>query len=356
MLDVPTNPADPASAGPWMPAEWDPHERTIMGWPCRRELWGETYWRAKQDYAEVANAIAAFEPVLMIATPGVDAAEARAACGAGVEIVEFPLDDSWLRDCGPIYVRDSKRHRYAVHFRFNAWGEKFHPYDRDAAVGGLVARWLGDRVIPAPIVLEGGSIYVDGTGTLITTEECLLNPNRNPELGREQIEAILRRCLGVHRIVWLGQGLVEDRDTDGHVDLIAAFCSPGRVLLQAVDEDNPNFGRCVENRERLLAAGIDVIDLPFLPYAVVAGERVAAGYLNFYVCNGAVIVPVAGAETDEAALSIIAAAYAGREVIPVSGAVLAYGGGGPHCITQQVPAIETSGAGAGAGAREDRDG
>jgi agmatine deiminase len=339
-----------------MPAEWHPHERTLMGWPCRRELWGETFEQAKRDYAEVANAIAAFEPVLMIANPGDDSAEARAACGAGVEIAELPLDDSWLRDCGPIYVRDAEGRRYAVHFRFNAWGEKFLPYDKDAAVGALVARRLGDGVIPGPMVLEGGSIYVDGAGTLITTEECLLNPNRNPELNREQIEDVLRRLLGAGRIVWLGQGLVEDRDTDGHVDLIAAFCEPGRVLLQAVDEDNPNFERCLENRGRLEAAGIEVIEVPFLPYATVAGEQVAAGYLNFYVCNGAVVVPVAGAETDESALSIIGAAYPGREVVGVPGVVLAYGGGGPHCITQQVPATGSNGAAAEPAAREQPDG
>jgi agmatine deiminase len=338
-----------------MPAEWDRHERTIMGWPTREELWGETFEQAKRDYAAVANAIAAFEPVLMIANPGADAADARAACTAGVEIVELPLDDSWLRDCGPIYVRDGDGRRYAVHFRFNAWGEKFLPYDKDAAVGGLVARRLGDPVIPAPIVLEGGSIYVDGTGTLITTEECLLNPNRNPELSREQIEETLRRFLGIERVVWLGQGLVEDRDTDGHVDLIAAFCDPGRVLLQTVDEDNPNFARCVDNGERLRTAGIEVIELPFLPYATVAGERVAAGYLNFYLCNGAVIVPVAGTESDEAALSIIAGAYPGRDVVPVPGVVLAYGGGGPHCITQQVPATDSSRATEASAAPEERN-
>jgi agmatine deiminase len=320
-----------------MPPEWERHERTIMGWPTRRELWGETIGQARADYAQVANAIAAFEPVLMIANAGADAADARAACGSGVEILELPLDDSWLRDCGPIYVRDAEGRRSAVHFRFNAWGEKFRPYDKDAAVGGLVAEALGDPVVPAPIVLEGGSIYVDDTGTLITTEQCLLNPNRNPELSRAEIEEVLRRYLGVERIVWLGNGLVEDRDTDGHIDLIAAFCGSGRVLLQTVAEDNPNFENCAENRRRLHDAGIEVTELPFLPYATVAGEGVAAGYMNFYLCNGGVIVPVAGAETDEAALMLIQTAYPGREIVPVPGVVLAYGGGGPHCITQQVP-------------------
>jgi agmatine deiminase len=318
------------------PAEWEPHERTLMGWPCRQELWGATLERARADHATVANAIAQFEPVTMIVNPGRDAAAARAACAARVEIAELPLDDSWLRDCGPIYVYRDDGRRLAVHFRFNAWGRKFSPWDRDAAVGRLVAQRLGDEVREAPLVLEGGSIHTDGTGTLLTTEQCLLNPNRNPSLSREQIEDALREHLAAQRIVWLGHGLLEDRDTDGHVDLIAAFTGPGAVLLQAVDRDNPNFENCEQNRERLRAAGIDVVDLPHLPYVRVADEWVAAGYMNFYLCNGAAIVPVCGAETDDDALSIIRRAYPGREVVGVPGAVLAYGGGGPHCITQQV--------------------
>jgi agmatine deiminase len=320
-----------------MPAEWEPHERTIMGWPCRDELWGETLPQARSDYAAVANAIAAFELVTMIANAGADAVAARAACGAGVEVVELPLDDSWLRDCGPIYVRGADRRRYAIHFRFNAWGEKFTPWDHDAEVGALIAGRLGDPVVSAPLVLEGGSICVDGAGGLLTTEECLLNPNRNPTLSRERIEQALDVYLGAGRVLWLGRGLVEDRDTDGHVDLIAAFTRPGQVLLQTVAEDNPNFEHCAENRTRLEAWGIEVVELPFLPYVRVAEELVVAGYMNFYLANGAVIVPVSGADTDEQALAIIAAAYPGREIVGVPGAVLAYGGGGPHCITQQVP-------------------
>jgi len=256
-----------------------------------------------------------------------------------VEILELPLDDSWLRDSGPIYVYDHGGRRVAVHFRFNAWGEKFSPWDRDAAVGRLVAEALGDEVRSAPIVLEGGSITGDGGGTLLTTEQCLLCANRNPDLSRDEIEAALREWLGVRRVVWLADGLIEDRDTDGHVDLIAAFTAPGRVLLQTVPDDNPNHEGCAENAQRLREAGLEIVELPFLPYAEVAGERVAVGYLNLYVCNGAVIVPVCGADSDPGALAVIAAAYPGREVVPVAGAVLAYGGGGPHCITQQVPAL-----------------
>jgi agmatine deiminase len=308
-----------------------------MGWPCRRELWGPALEQARSDYATVANAIAAFEPVTMFATDADDASMARAACTSRVEVTELPLDDSWLRDCGPIYVYSDDGRRVAVHFQFNAWGEKFSPWDRDAAAGGLIARRLGDEVIGAPLVLEGGSIHTDGAGTLLTTEQCLLNANRNPSLSREQIEQALRDHLGVDRIVWLGHGLVEDRDTDGHVDLIAAFVRPGTVLLQVVEPENPNYERCEENRERLRAAGIDVVGLPFLPYAEVADERVAVSYMNFYLCNGAAIVPVSGADTDADALAVIAGAYPDREVVPAPGTVLAYGGGGPHCITQQVP-------------------
>jgi agmatine deiminase len=322
-----------------MPAESEPHERTLMGWPCRRELWGAEMAQARADYATVANAIAAFEPVTMIANPGPDAADARAALSGGVEVVELPLDDSWLRDCGPIYVYDGGS-RVAVHFRFNAWGEKFPPWDRDAAVGGLIAAQLGDPVVGAPIVLEGGSILSNGEGVLLTTEQCLLSPNRNPSLSRAQIEEELIRYLGVSRIVWLGDGLVEDRDTDGHVDLIAAFADASEVLLQTVEPSNPNYSRCEENRARLEAAGFEVVELPFLPYREVAGETVAVGYLNLYVCNRGVIVPVCGADSDSEALEIISRAFAGREVVPVPGAVLAFGGGGPHCITQQVPVLD----------------
>jgi agmatine deiminase len=311
-----------------------------MGWPCRTELWGETMEQARADYAAVANAVAAFEPVTMIANGGEDARLARAACTEAVEIAELALDDSWLRDCGPVYVHGDDGRRIAVHFQFNAWGEKFPPWDRDAAVGRLIAQRLGDPVREAPLVLEGGSILTDGQGTLLTTEQCLLNPNRNPSLSREQIEAALRDHLGVQRFIWLGLGLLEDRDTDGHVDLIASFIEPGRALLQSVPQDNPNFEHCEENRARLRAAGISVTEMPFLPYDQVAGERIAASYLNFYICNGAVIVPVAGAETDPDALRIIAAAYPDRELVAVPGLVLAFGGGGPHCITQQVPVAE----------------
>jgi agmatine deiminase len=332
----------PAQQGLTMPPEWAPHERTLMAWPCRRELWGGQMDAAKAESAGVANAVAAFEPVTMVAANAADAAEARAACAAAVDILELPIDDSWMRDSGPIFVVDDPARptrRAGVHFGFNAWGNKFDGYANDALVGGLLAERLGD-VVTAPMILEGGSIVVDGTGTLVTTEQCLLHPNRNPGLTRERIEEYLRDFLGVTRIVWLRQGLVEDRDTDGHVDLIAAFLAPGRLLLQSTAPGTPNHDNMAENRRIAEAAGLEVVDFPVLAYATVDGEEIVASYLNLYMGDRFVVVPTAGQpELDEEALARLREAFPGQEVVGVPGVTHAFGGGGPHCITQQVPAL-----------------
>jgi agmatine deiminase len=333
-----TRSSTPRADGFAMPPEFARHERTLMAWPARASLWGSTLEQAKADYAATANAIAAFEPVTMVVWPGARD-EARRALAGEVDVLELPIDDSWLRDSGPIFLVDRDgRQRAASVFRFNAWGERFEPYADDARVGLRLCEHLGVPAYDAGMVLEGGSVIVDGAGTALTTEQCLLNPNRNPDLSRDEIEARLKDFLGVERVVWLGQGLVEDRDTDGHIDLIAAFRGPGQVLVQMVDEANPNYVNCLDNVRRLEAAGLDVMTVDWLPYDVVSGEQVAASYMNLYICNDAVIVPVAGSEWDEVATGRIAEAFPDREVVPVPGAVLAYGGGGPHCITQQVPA------------------
>ena len=321
-----------------MPAEWARHERTLMAWPTRPDLWGDQLQPARQEYAATANAIAAFEPLTMVCASAAESAQARGALTAAVDVVELPIDDSWLRDCGPIFVVDGEGRRAGVHFGFNSWGGKFAPWDRDAAVGALLVEHVGDRRYDAPFVLEGGAVLVDGEGTLLTTEECLLNPNRNPGMSRDQIEAGVSDHLGVETIVWLGQGLVEDRDTDGHVDMIAAFTRPGEVLLQALAPGAPSHERMADNRSRLVAAGLQVVDFPILASVEVAGEPIAVCQLNLYLCNGAVVMPLAGVDTDAEALERIAAAYPDREVVGVPGRVIAYGGGGPHCITQQVPA------------------
>ncbi|MDO8185633.1 agmatine deiminase family protein [Conexibacter sp. JD483] len=330
-------------AGLRMPAEWAPHERTLIAWPAREEAWrgGATIEDARDAHAEVVAAVAAFEPVTLVADPAHAEDARRRVPHDSVEVVSLPIDDSWLRDSGPIVVTDGIA-RAGIDFRFNAWGEAFTPYDKDAAIAQRVLEHLEIERFGSPIVLEGGSIAVDGEGTLLSTEQCLLNPNRNPLLDRAEIEQELRLQLGVERIVWLGQGLVEDADTDGHVDNVAAFVGPGRVLLQTVaEQDDPNWANARENRRRLQEAGLDVIDLTLLPRTKHAddGDTVAVPYMNFYLCNGAAIVPVAQLDhdMDEEALTRLRALLPGREVVGVPGRVLALGGGGVHCITQQIP-------------------
>ncbi len=241
---------------------------------------------------------------------------------------------------GPIFVVGEDGRRAGVHFGFNAWGEKFAPWDRDAAVGSLLVEHLGDPCYRAPFVLEGGSIAVDDHGNADHHRAVPAQPQPQPRHGRAAIEEGLRQQLGVRTIVWFGDGLIEDRDTDGHVDVIADFAEDGALLLQSVPEDNPNHEACARNHEIARAAGLDVVDFPLLAYVEVAGERAVMGYLNLYACNGGVIVPLAGDPQDEEALERIAACYPSSEVVGVPASVIAYGGGGPHCITQQVPAHE----------------
>jgi agmatine deiminase len=267
-----------------------------------------------------------------------DIASATERVGDTVDIVTLEIDDAWIRDDGPIAVRAPDGHLWAVHFRFNAWGDK-QAHDADSVVGAAVARDLGLAVEEAPMVLEGGSIAVDGRGTLVTTERCLLNPNRNPTCSRTDIERTLRSFLGVDRIVWLTDAIAEDVGTDGHVDNVVAFTPSGGVLVQGCDDSaNPNAAIASDNIARLSTAGLEVIEVPVLPYADFDGQRLPVPYVNLYPGNGFVAVPVSGHACDDEVCRLIGAQYPGRTVIPVPGVVLAYGGGGVHCITQQVPA------------------
>lgn len=292
---------------------------------------------ARRAYAEVARAIAGYEPVTVVARPD-DVASATALVGDEVEIVALPIDDAWMRDDGPVVVRAPDGVLHAVHFRFNAWGDK-QEHAADAAVGGAVARHLGLPVHDAPMVLEGGSIAIDGRGALVTTERCLLNPNRNPGYSRADIEGVLHSFLGVERFVWLADAIAEDDFTDGHVDNVVAFTSEGRVLMQGCDDpSNPNTAIAADNLVRLRAAGFDVVEVPVLPYADYGGQHLPVPYVNVYAGNGFVAVPVSGHAFDDEACRIIGAQYPDRVVVPVPAVVLAYGGGGVHCITQQVPA------------------
>jgi agmatine deiminase len=260
-------------------------------------------------------------------------------------VVEIPIDDSWARDTGPDYVVGDDGTREVVDFTFNAWGEKFAPYADDARLAERWALRAGHRRRAVPMVLEGGSIATDGERTLVTTEECLLHMNRNPTMTRAQIESTLADALGVEVIVWLPFGLALDDDTDGHVDNVAAFIAPGRLLLQGcsdpAEDDHRRTAinrRCAQGTVDARGRELEVVEVPVLPYAEVDGQRLMVPYLNLYVINGAVIVPTCGHPADDEMLGLIGSCYPGREVVPVPATMLALGGGGPHCITQQVPA------------------
>lgn len=334
-----------------LPGEFEPHERTVVCWPSREDLYGALMADAKAAHVEVARTLAAFEPVTVIARPGADAAEAADRCGGLVEVVELPLDDSWFRDTGPIYViegqRDGEPRRVATDWVFNGWGGKFVPFDDDAALARRFAERAGHEVRSIPMILEGGSITGDGAGTLVTTAQCLLHPNRNTSLTRTEIDAHLERELGATSVQWLPFGLVDDDDTDGHVDNVAAFARPGLLVVQGCeDPGRPDHERMIANRRWIDGAAdaagrpIEVVEVPVLPFAEIDGAEVPVPYLNFYVGNGVVLVPVCGHPADDDMLAVLAEQFPGREVIGLDvGAVLAHGGGGIHCITQQIPAL-----------------
>ncbi|GAA2814815.1 agmatine deiminase [Kitasatospora paracochleata] len=327
-----------------MPAEWTDHEGCLMAWPVRAELWGNVLDRAKQEYAQVARAIAEFEPVTMVAPPG-HGEEARAMCGEeGITVLELPTDDSWFRDSAPIFVVDEVGRRAGVDFRFNSWGRKHHPWDADDRISALLLERLGVPAIRSEMILEGGAITVDGEGTLITTEQCLLHPNRNPDLSREEIEAELKARLGVTKVIWLPYGGLLDTETDGHVDGVCAFAAPGKVIVQLPsDPEHPDYVRMRANRTVLEhstdAQGrpFEIVDVPQAAFVEVDGKEIEVGYLNHYLANGGVVVPIAGHPEDAGALAVIAAAHPDRKVVGVPTPVVAFGGGGVHCITQQIP-------------------
>lgn len=336
-----------------MPGEFEPHARTVMCWPARHSLYGELFADAERAHAATATAVAEFEPVTMIAAPGA-AERAVAACGAGVDVVELAIDDSWFRDSGPIYVHDAGTAAssatgdgvLALDWVFNAWGEKFRPFADDATIARRYAAHTGQPTQRVDVVLEGGAITVDGAGTLVTTEQCLLHPNRNPSMTRRAIEGVLGDELGVERVVWLPFGLALDDDTDGHVDNVAAFAAPGHLLVQGCDDPGEDDWlrmnvnrRCAADALDARGIAIGVVEVPVLPFTEIDGRRVPVPYLNFYVVNGGVIVPTCGHPADGEMLALIGEQFPGRRVVGVDvGAVLAYGGGGIHCITKEIPA------------------
>lgn len=356
----------PAADGFRMPGEFEPHSGCWMAWPERPDNWRLGAKPAQEAYAAVAEAIAASEPVTM-AVSDAQFENCRSMLPPEVRVVEVSTDDAWIRDHGPTFVVDGSGGRRGVDWRFNAWGGTegglYFPWDRDDRVAAKVLEVEGDDRYRAPIVLEGGAIHVDGEGTVLTTEECLLNPNRNPELSKEQIERVLLDYLGAEKVAWLGAGVFED-ETDGHVDNLACFARPGVVLLTWSDDaDDPQHPISRDARERLEAAAdaqgrsLEVVLLPSPgPLEISAeeaqgvdavegtvprsgGDRMAASYVNFYLGNSRIVYPLLDPRHDEEAAAILRRVFPEREAVGVPAREILLGGGNIHCITQQVPAV-----------------
>jgi len=355
----------PADDGFRMPGEFEPHAGCWMLWPERPDTWRAHGVYAQRTFASVASAIAISEPV----TVGVSArqyANARAMLPGAIRVVELSNDDAWMRDVGPTFVTNARGDSRGVIWQFNAWGGKhgglYANWDRDEWVARKTLEIENRDAYVAPFVMEGGAIHVDGCGTVLTTEECLLNRNRNPQLDQGSLEILLHEYLGATTVIWLGKGIPND-ETDGHVDELCAFVKPGVVLLTWTDNKrDPLFPICRDAFERLSGARdargrkLIVHKMPQPgPLKMTAreakgvqrvrgsqprraGDRLAASYANFYIGNKVIVMPLLDERYDDLVAKQLAALFPTRRVIGVQAREIILGGGGIHCITQQIPA------------------
>jgi agmatine deiminase len=348
-----------------MPGEFEPHVETWMIWPERPDNWRLGAKPAQAEFAAVAEAIAVSEPVSMVASKE-QWSHAREVLSDSIRVIEMSTNDSWIRDSGPTFVIDDAGGRRAVDWMFTAWGGLegglYFPWDQDDLVARKVIDVEGVDRYRAPMILEGGSIHVDGQGTLLTTEECLLNHDRNPSLDRGEIEDFLSEYTGARSVIWLGRGVYND-ETSGHVDNLACFVRPGVVALTWTDDRrDPQYEISLDARRRLEAASdaegrqIEVVTLPapgplFLTKEEaagidevegtkprLAGDRLAASYVNYYTGTSRIVFPLLDERTDDAAREILGSLCPEREVVGVPAREILLGGGNIHCITQQVPA------------------
>jgi len=349
-----------------MPGEFELHSRCWMLWPQRQDNWRNQAGPAKEAFSAVARAIARFEPVVMgVSREEFETAEKFLSPVSNITLVEMEADDAWMRDVGPTFIKNRQGEVRAVDWGFNAWGGLngglYFPWDRDERIARTVMEFSRISGYKAPIILEGGSIHVDGEGTLLTTEQCLLHPNRNPSLSRDEIESVLKNYLGVDTVIWLGQGVYGD-ETDGHVDNLCCFTKPGEVLLHWTDDTaDPQYEISLDALERLSRAR-DAKGRPLTVHKLhqpgplfmseeesnsleshnpgmirEKGARLAASYVNFYMANGGIVMPVFDDPRDAAALALVQSVFPDRTILPVKAREILLGGGNLHCITQQQP-------------------
>lgn len=318
-----------------LPPEWAPQEWLWIGFPHDAREWSGYFARAQEQIAAFANAVAeSGQPVRLLVRDAANEARAASLVSAAVELERRVYGDIWLRDTGPLVRTDGS----ALRCGFNGWGGKYE-MPGDDSIGAELARDAGLAVERRDWVLEGGAIDGDGTGLVVTTEQCLLNPNRNPHLSREEIEARLERDLGFDRVLWLGNGLLNDH-TDGHVDNLARFVAPGRLALPvAAGPDEPNAGVYADARSRAGAFGVEIADIPS-PGLVTRGDFIEpASYANFAITSHLVVVPTFGSLHDEEAVAAIAALFPDRATVGLPADAVLAGGGGFHCASQQMPRL-----------------
>lgn len=336
----------PKELGFTMPPEWSTHERTLISWPVQSSMcFPEDYEAVCQGYAELILAIAEFEPITVLVNESQVEYVKKKVTGDHIELLVIEHNDAWLRDNGPTFVLNEQGERAGINWIFNAWGEKYSPWDLDDAVAPKILEHFGVRRFDAPVVMEGGSFHVDGEGTLLTTEECLLNDNRNLGLSREEIEESLRQHLNVEKVIWLKRGLSGD-ETDGHVDNIACFAAPGKVIIQVCeDPSDENFEITNENLAILEKAvdtkgrKLEIIKIQQPPKHLFEGQRLTLSYLNFYFVNDGIILPVFGgdaASTDQMAVEVLTKLYPTKRIRTIDGMAIIKEGGNVHCTTQQM--------------------
>ena len=338
--------AMPSVRGYRLPAEWEPHAATWLAWPHRRQTFLGDFANIPPAFVRLVRLLAGYEPVRVIGTgPVLDDAATHLQGIANVELIDIPTSDSWLRDTGPVFIKPrASGPPRAVVFEFNAWGGKYPPWDADAAVAGQMASHLGLDAEQPGIVLEGGAIETDGEGTLLVNHRCIDDPQRNPGRSREELTDVLRQSLGIEKVLWVGGELAGD-DTDGHIDQLARFVAPGRVVAaRQPDRSDPNH-EPLENNLTLLETLVDargrrleVIPLNLPSRVGFAGVQLPASYLNFYLLNGAVIMPTFDHAADAAAVRTLAELFPGRTVEPFSALELIRGRGAVHCVTRDQPA------------------
>jgi agmatine deiminase len=333
-----------------LPAEWEPHAATWIAWPHRRATFLGDFAAVTEFFAGFIRQLAACEPVRVVASGAVlDDARSHLDGVAGVECVDIPTDDSWMRDTGPVFLVPASpvaapRPR-AVCWNWNAWGGKYPPWDRDAEVSRRIAGRLGLEAIEPGLVLEGGAVETDGKGTLLVNPRCVVDDRRNPGVSRAGMERALRDRLAIERVLWVEGDLVGD-DTDGHIDQLVRFVAPGRVVAaRQPDRLDPNHAALAAMHEQLAAAvdargrKLEVVPIDIPARFAFEGTQLPASHLNFYVLNGGVMVPVFGGPTDDRAVETLAACFPGRRIVPVDSRVVVRGRGALHCITRDEPAV-----------------